>query len=218
MSEKIDEIIEQKEIKEKGLEKKRKDHRDRYYYLKSLGVCPCCGKNDAFHGHVFCPSCMEKQQNRDRARYHQLSAEEKKAKNIMSRENKKKRYYRRKAEGICVSCGKKKATNGLRCLECYVKQKKSDHRRAQQKKIEKGGDPRDIRTQKGLCRFCEEPAVPGQRLCEKHYQGAVESMRNARKFSHYWQRDNQIAFMKRKKAPITLRKVQNGGLSQSRGE
>ena len=43
-------------------------------------------------------------------------------------------------------------------------------------------------------------------------------MRNARKFSHYWQRDNQIAFMKRKKAPITLRKVQNGGLSQSRGE
>lgn len=181
-------------------DRKKKESRrqmDNYYYLKSLGICPKCGREDAFPGHVYCPSCMEKQQKKSRDYYHRLSPQDKELKHKKTREYNKKCYQQRKAEGLCVVCGKKKATKGVFCLECYLKNKKGNQKRAQKKKIETGGDPRERRTEKGLCRFCEEPALPGHRLCKKHYSIAVETARHARQFNHYWREENQILFMKK---------------------
>lgn len=177
-------------------DRKKKDSKrqiDNYYYLKSLGVCTRCGREDVFPGHVHCPSCMEKTQKKSRAYYRRLSDEDRELRRKKKNEYDKKRYQQRKAEGLCVACGKK-AVKGIFCIECYVKNKKKNQKRARKKKIEMGGDPRELRTEKGLCRFCEEPALPGHRLCEKHYSIAVESARHARQFNQYWREENQLLF------------------------
>lgn len=183
--------------KEDRKKKERKRQKDNYYYLKSLGVCTRCGREDVFPGHVHCPSCMEKIQKESRAYYRRLSDEDRELRRKKKNEYDKKRYQQRKAEGLCVACGKK-AVKGIFCIECYVKNKKKNQKRAQKKKIETGGDPRELRTEKGLCRFCEEPALPGHRLCEKHYSIAVESARHARQFNQYWREENQLLFMKKR--------------------
>mgnify|MGYP001773348469 CR=1 FL=1 len=185
-------------------EKQEEDHKkkeskrqmDNYYYLKSLGVCPKCGREDAFPGHVYCPSCLEKQQKKSRDYYHRLSAKDKELRHKKASKRHKELYQQRKAEGLCVACGKK-AVKGVFCLECYAKNKKRNWERAQKKKIETGGNPMDLRVEKGLCRFCEEPALPGHRLCEKHYATAVETARHARQFNHYWREENQLLFNKK---------------------
>lgn len=183
--------------KEDRKKKESKRQLDNYYYLKSLGVCTRCGREDVFPGHVCCPSCMEKQQKKNRDYYHRLSDEDRELRRKKKNEYDKKRYQQRKAEGLCVACGKK-AFKGIFCIECYVKNKKKNQKRAQKKKIETGGDPRELRTEKGLCRFCEEPALPGHRLCEKHYSIAVESARHARQFNQYWRKENQLLFIKKR--------------------
>lgn len=190
------EIVTEKQ-KEDRKKKESKRQLDNYYYLKSLGVCTRCGREDAFPGHVHCPSCMEKNQKKSRAYYRRLSDEDRELRRKKKNEYDKKRYQQRKAEGLCVACGKK-AVKGIFCIECYVKNKKKNQKRAQKKKIETGGDPRKLRTEKGLCRFCEEPALPGHRLCEKHYSIAVESARHARQFNQYWREKNQLLFMKKR--------------------
>lgn len=183
--------------KEDRKKKERKRQLDNYYYLKSLGVCTRCGREDAFPGHIYCPSCMEKNQKKSRDYYHQLSAEDKELMLKKARKRKKDRYQQRKADGLCVSCGKK-AVKGVFCLECYIKNKKGNQKRAKKKKIAMGGDPRELRTEKGLCRFCEEPALPGHRLCEKHYSRALERARHARQFNRHWRKDNRHVFVKKR--------------------
>lgn len=191
------EIVTKKQ-EEDHKKKERIRQKDNYYYLKGLGICPKCGREDAFPGHVYCPSCIEKQQKKSRDYYHRLSAKDKELRHKKARKHHKELYQQRKAEGFCVKCGKKKATKGVFCLECYLKNKKWNQKRAQKKKIETGGNPMDLRAEKGLCRFCEEPALPGHRLCEKHYSIAVESARHARQFNQYWREENQLLFMKKR--------------------
>ena len=51
----------------------------------------------------------------------------KKTKNS-GKENLKSRYYRLKAAGLCTNCGKQPATRGIRCEECYQRQKAAQSR------------------------------------------------------------------------------------------
>lgn len=171
-------------------------------FLKEHHICVRCGKRDAFHNKTMCPECLEKEQKRGRERYAENREQ------ILQRKKKynKSLYARRKAEGLCVKCGQKKATKGVCCLECYVKERKREIERTEKRKRENGGYIREIRKEKGLCAQCGEPTLPGQRLCQKHYEIAAKNAEHARKYSKWWRKDNQLLFMKKEKAPIALQR------------
>ena len=39
----------------------KEECKERYYYYKSHGICPQCGKEKAMKNHVYCVNCAEKQ-------------------------------------------------------------------------------------------------------------------------------------------------------------
>lgn len=83
-----------------------------------------------------------------------------------NKENCKRRYDHLKKNGLCVDCGKRKATNGIFCLDCYAKRKRNRKYATIPKWIEW--------QEKGLCRFCGGESVQGKRVCEKHYKMMLE--------------------------------------------
>ncbi len=175
---------------------------DRYYFLKEHHICVCCGQRDAFHNKTMCPECLEKCNKRASKRY----AKDKEQ--ILQRKRKRDKalYARRKAEGLCVKCGHKKATKGVFCLECYVKERKREIERTEKRKRENGGSIREIWKEKGLCAQCGEPRIPGKRLCQKHYDIAIKNVQKAKHYTKWWRQDNQLLFMKKEKAPIALQR------------
>lgn len=173
---------------------------DRYYFLKEHHICVKCGQRDAFRNKTMCPECLEKEQKKGRKRYAENREQ------ILQRKKKRNKalYARKKAEGLCVKCGQKKATKGVYCLECYVKERKREIEKTEKRKRENGGYIREIWKEKGLCAQCGEPTLPGKRLCQKHYEIAVKNAENARKYSKRWQQDNQLLFMKKRKSPHSV--------------
>lgn len=75
------------------------------------------------------------------------------------------RYMERKAAGLCVECGKKKAVeNRTRCLECLLK----NRRAANEKNRRKGLQPRAHFDGVDWCRLCgKAKPVEGRTLCSK---------------------------------------------------
>ena len=180
----------------------KEENREWYYFLKEHHICVRCGKRDAFYNKTKCPECIEKAQKRDREHY----AENREK--ILQRKKKRSKplYARRKAEGLCVKCGRKKAIKGIYCLECYVKERKREIERTEKRKRENGGYIREIWKEKGLCIQCGEPTLPGKRLCQKHYEVAAKNAEHARKYSKWWRKDNQLLFIKKEKAPQALQR------------
>lgn len=111
-----------------------------------------------------------------------------------------------KQKGCASNVAEKKAIKGIYCLECYVKERKREIERTEKRKRENGGYIREIRKEKGLCAQCGEPTLPGKRLCQKHYEIAAKNAENARKYSKWWRKDNQLLFIKKEKAPQALQR------------
>jgi len=87
----------------------RKSQKRRRKQRKEMGICRDCG---AFveTGKTLCAECLEKARTRA-AKFSDVYA--------VKREE---RYQERKANGICVVCGKRKAYNGtIRCKKCKEK-------------------------------------------------------------------------------------------------
>lgn len=83
----------------------------RYEKVKLMHKCVRCGKVDDYtlSGKVRCKNCT----NLDNIKIKTIEAKEKRSEYF------KKRYYSRKAQGICVKCGKKPAVNGhVTCEDC----------------------------------------------------------------------------------------------------
>ena len=145
-------------------EKRKEAHRadtgnlSLYHWYKAHGICIACGHEDAEPGKTRCAECAMKAAAWARAAYY-LQSEEQKAAN---RQQRKERYARRKALGLCTDCGKTVSTGKRLCLDCslrrrYVKTDFSD----------------------GLCCKCNEPVVPGMMLCARHYAIAAANARKA---------------------------------------
>lgn len=134
-------------------------------YYKSIGRCPRCnGKNKLMEGENVCPDCQVKA-------YEQSLKRDKEHYNKMHREWEKKRYEKRKENGLCTRCGKHKPKEGqLRCEYCIAKYSAS----------------RDIkdyhlsRFERGLCRWCDNPVENGYRVCEYHHQMQIEKSRKSK--------------------------------------
>ena len=74
----------------------------------------------------------------------------------------KKKRDEAKAQGSCMVCRKKKATHGVKCYECYLRQKRHDRAKCDGR--------REYWLDEGLCYFCGAPRIAGQKVCEKHYK------------------------------------------------
>ena len=83
----------------------------RHDYLEMVGLCVTCGREKAAKDRKQCRGCLLKASER----YRQRTDEQRKRYNAKVSE----RYYRLKAEGICVACGRTKSRPGkIYCQEC----------------------------------------------------------------------------------------------------
>lgn len=169
---------------------------ERYEWLKEHGICTNCGQEDAVTGTTLCPECAVKRLEQNAKYWRSLSAETRQK--IVQKKSGQRRALRehRKSLGLCVMCGERKAVDKkLYCIECLIKIRR---------KNKKYYDARRMKTnfKEGLCCRCNEPAVPGQKLCKKHYDIARRSAEAARRgltnTDHPWRGDNNMVFGKKK--------------------
>jgi hypothetical protein len=129
--------------------------------------CLDCDNGTVF-GCKYCSKCLEKARIRSAARYERLKSQ--RLCKMCSRpmladkgiycENCKivrsETWFRRKKENICVVCGNRPKTNGLKCESCYLSCQKSTKERCNRK------------MSAGLCIHCNQPLI-NKRLCLTHY-------------------------------------------------
>lgn len=168
------------------LEKANKYQRDSRKFLQDIGVCPRCGKNKLFGDEKVCPECgaygytvaMRSRERLGKEHY-----------NEVHKEWSKSTYQKRKEEGICTRCGKRKADYGLTtCGICREKDNKTRLKRKPHK------PPRTERYKKGLCYFCDKPIKKGYKVCEEHWKMNCEIGKLSDKT--YWKKMNDALFIK----------------------
>lgn len=138
-----------------------KTRETRKWYLEH-NICPICRKNDLLGDETICPECRAQSTNnilskRNRSEYNAYHSE-------WSRNT----YRKRKELGICVKCGKRKATEAnVTCALCRSKYNETRRARART-------SDRSDRIKNGVCYFCNNPVKEGYKVCEKHYKMNVE--------------------------------------------
>lgn len=163
-------------------------NREGYIWLKEHGICTRCRKEPAFPGHIMCPDCMYKA-NEYAIQWHK---DHKKEHCEQVSKCSKNRYYKRKAAGLCVYCGKRAAmANRVACVECLQK-----HR------WKKTSGKRQYWIDHGLCFYCGKPTVPGKKMCEEHYKKRVA----------------HLAAIREKKALLALEREEKSGRLSERSD
>lgn len=169
--------------------------RDTYHWRKEHGICTRCGKEDAEPHKVLCAECAEKQSAQNKRYWGSL--DEKKRQKSMQRTQERNRARReqRKSMGLCVICGKKAAKGKAHCIECLLKIRRKNHRQRETERVKTDFS-------EGLCCRCNEPAMPGKKLCKKHYDAAIKGVKAMQGMSpsekHGWRSDNRLIFRQKK--------------------
>lgn len=88
---------------------------------------------------------------------------------------KSNKYKSRKAAGLCVNCGRRKAESGVMCNECRLKR----NRKSREKYRQQHPDPRSLFRQTG-CYFCGAARIPGKKVCARHLEICRQNAQNAR--------------------------------------
>lgn len=125
------------------------------------GLCIRCMKRKAAYGFKRCPECIESESNRKYAEGH---------KELRKRQNtewaRKKREFD-KANGICYTCHKRKATPGsTQCEYCRAR----NRLRAMRNRRKHGIISRQIAVESGLCFKCLKNKAVHGKLCESCYK------------------------------------------------
>lgn len=161
-----------------------------YRLRKKAGVCPRCGREDAFTmtGRSFCADCAEKARANKAAQY---AVEEKKIRMYAQHCNGQKK---RRDMGLCPTCGRP-ATPGYSTCE-YCRAKHRNYMRNYRNSFTRG--------QYGICWQCNKrEALPGKRVCQSCYDMKIRCQRQAiavvaemkeSGWVHPWQRDDSIMF------------------------
>lgn len=93
-----------------------------YYWYKEHHICVRCRNNKADVGRTCCAQCREEDNAYHNDRYNYMTKQQKERRSASNKEL----YAKRKAAGVCVSCGKRKAEAGkTRCTECAEKGRKA---------------------------------------------------------------------------------------------
>ena len=141
---------------------------ERYDYLKKIHICVNCGNEDAEPNSIYCLHCREKIYSRNR-KYRKNNEEKMKTK---EKDYFKNLYHKRKEQGICTKCGKRKVcrSSTTLCLECYIKHKRIKDKRWNNE------ISRSERKYYDLCYVCGKEKIYKSNLCKKHYDIARNKM------------------------------------------
>ena len=168
------------------LEKKRiYDKQVRQWYLDN-GMCPRCHKNKLYDGRKVCEECKAANYISQKKRYEHHREEY----NAKHREYKRVHYQQRIKDGICGRCGKRKADEGFKT--CSVCRKKM----TDQKRIKAGKMSNEEKKARGLCHFCESPALKGYNVCQNCYDKCVKNLGKVDRKNHPWKTANKLTFTK----------------------
>lgn len=153
-------------------EKKKAYCKERYNWYKSMGICPNCGQNPAWKGHIFCLECRFKDIEKHRERYRKNT-------NIIKEKNKeslKKLRQKRIEAGICTVCGKRKPVEGLKyCDQC---RKRINARRRELADL-KREVPVFLYGDGQHCSVCGKPVLKDSKLCPEHHRIVLQSLTKA---------------------------------------
>ena len=147
-------------------EKEKKRRKLVKEYLKKRGICVSCGKNPAEPNRVQCMECAGKRMDR----YYEQGGNTDKQRE-RNREYWREKSKQRRADGVCIRCGKRKPEEGkATCRHCLNKNKlyKERHR---EKVI------RSQRTLYGLCYICGKPALPNMGVCKDCYETRLKMVK-----------------------------------------
>lgn len=129
--------------------------------------CANCS-NGAEFGNRHCIKCLDEAKERSAKRYNRMKTERKcktcgglveETKGVYCKScnlDKQSCWADKKAKGLCVTCGKEKASNGLKCIDCYNRY------------VGHVTLKREQRLEKGCCAFCDDLRV-SNRLCLNHF-------------------------------------------------
>ena len=145
------------------------DAKERREWYKAHGICYKCGTADALKGKTLCADCADRQ-----ADYAAKNYWANKAEHLAKRhERQKKRSAERKAQGLCVVCGKREAQKGrTRCAICAEKDRRKQLKHS--RKI--GRIPYDLRVSPDVCYICLGEPMEGSRLCADCYKKSCEHL------------------------------------------
>lgn len=90
----------------------------------------------------------------------------------------KERRERLKSEGLCVVCAKRPVLTKTLCAECRIKiykQAKESRRKKKEGEITK----KARRELEGRCVWCENPRLPGYKVCKEHLEILTDRCRKA---------------------------------------
>lgn len=159
-------------------------------YYKRHGICPKCKKRKAFGLFVHCEVCLEE------IRINNLKYSDRRSEyNKKHNENKRIQYNERKEEGLCTVCGKKKATNGQLCTECY--RKRLLRRRVNEYSGRAYGEAFRERMDAGLCMYCGKPQVEGYKFCAEHLEAKRKIVKKAMTNNEAFRRENNLFWEKK---------------------
>ncbi len=150
-------------------DKKNAYYKERYDFLKSMGICVRCGQNRAWKGQIHCLECRFKERERQLKYYHE-NIEKERAKTA---ERHKKRRQNNIEAGLFAVCGKRKPVEGLKyCDFCRKKINTRNNRRRDLKRevpVFLYGDGQH-------CTVCGKPVFEDSKLCSKHYKNSIEAL------------------------------------------
>lgn len=135
-----------------------------YQMRKHAGVCPKCGKEDAFTmaGRTMCADCAE------RARVNMECRRSNPEKRAAICKSVQKLKQSRKDAGLCPDCGGSPMQGHVKCVACVRRD------RAYKRKHRGGPKPRG---QYGICWTCNKAeAITGKRLCQNCWEKAMKNM------------------------------------------
>ena len=149
-------------------------------FYRSHGICVCCHKQPASPGHVLCEDCLEKNREYVRKKKSAETQEEREKRLVHERKVRKALIARKKAEGRCIGCGKKALKGQQFCLECLIKKRRWARKQAakSRKHVKTDFSP-------GLCVRCNKPALPGFKLCKRHYEATLKGLEIGRPLSPF---------------------------------
>lgn len=132
------------------------------------------------------PDCINDTTYPESARYCNWSEERK----IKQRERSRINYKKAIENGLCGVCKQRPQYRGVRCYECWLRQKRYNDSKALHK--------REYRAENNLCYYCDNPVVPGKKTCEKHLAMFQEIAAHRRTFinkeNHKWRKDNNAMY------------------------
>lgn len=137
---------------------------------KEFKICPMCRKNKLYGEEKTCIECkttrainIKKSRDKNRDKY-----------NEYMRDYHKKIYEYRKTNNLCTICGGKRDTEKLKCNKCRTKEKENRQRKR------KNNMTMSEKIKFGICIRCNEPAIEGQKLCQRHYDIQVKSLEDSK--------------------------------------